>query len=92
MSCFSALLKEVHEFNRDHWHNSAILYVVVLAVNPKGSASAAKLQPPHASRNTKKAADGSNKFVRLDDHLFHLLLFIHPFHLPVLLFSRRLFL
>ena len=63
----SALLKEVHEFNRDHWHNSAILHVAGLAANPKGSAPAAKPQPSHASRNAKKAADGSNKFVRFDD-------------------------
>ena len=57
----SALLKEVYEFKRDHWHNSAILQVAGFSLNPRGSTPAPISQSSHAVRNSKKAVDGFSK-------------------------------
>ena len=88
----SSLLKEVHEFNRDHWHNSAILRVAGFPSNPRGSTPAPRSQSSHAARNSKKTADGSSKGQRFDSSATASPLLIHPFHPRVLLHPRRLFL
>ena len=88
----SALLKKVHEFNRDHWHNSAILRVAGFPSNPRGSTPAPRSQSSHAARNSKKTADGSSKGQRFYSSATASPLLIHPFHPRVLLHPRRLFL
>ena len=64
----SDLLKEIHEFNRDHWHNSAILHVAGLASNQRVPTPAAKPQSSYAARNQKKTTDGSSKGHRFAVH------------------------
>ena len=46
----SALLKAVHEFNWDHWHNSAILRVAGFSSNPRGLTTAPKSQSANGAR------------------------------------------